>query len=205
MECTMPFELVAADMLHECPVLCEKLGLDGLARLATCSKALKTTIETVLVKDSLNLLDRAVDTTRQTEQQQKQEMVAWLATNLLRKAPALAVDVSERLIHLPSVLLATAKQLVKVGVRITCVQLLAAANSMVAGVEVWVQAQRELGIQTDIPALAVTICCDDDWVSSGSTNSATRHSQAGCRSELLPAGLQHLGFTCSTRQPMICT
>jgi hypothetical protein len=89
----MPFELVAADVLHECPVLCEKLGLDGLACLATCSKAFRTTIETVLVKYSLNLLDRAVDTARQTEQQQKQAMVAWLATNLLRKAPALAVDV----------------------------------------------------------------------------------------------------------------
>jgi hypothetical protein len=91
--------------------------------------------------------------------------------------------------------LATAKQLVKAGVRITYAQLLAAANSMVAGVEVWVQAQRELGIQTDIPDLAVTVCCGDDWVSSGSRDSAT---VTGCRSDF-PAGLQPLGCICLTR------
>jgi hypothetical protein len=42
-------------------------------------------------------------------------------------------------------------------VRVSYAQLLAAANSMVAGVEVWVQAQQQLGIQTDIPAAAVAI------------------------------------------------
>jgi hypothetical protein len=61
-----------------------------------------------------------------------------------------------------------AKQLVAAGMRITLAQLLDAANSMVAGVEVWVRAQQALGITTDIPAPAVAICCGNNnaWVSS---------------------------------------
>jgi hypothetical protein len=87
----------------------------------------------------------------------------------LRKAPALAVDVIERLLHLPSVPLDTAKQLVAAGVRISYAQLLEAARTKVAGVEVWVQAQHDLGILTDIPDPALLVCCGDDWVSGGST------------------------------------
>jgi hypothetical protein len=167
---TLQLERIAADMLHECPVLCEQLGLDGLARLTTCSKALKKTVETVIVRDSLGLLDSALNTARQNEQkQQHKQAAAWLAAVLLRKAPALALDVSERLLHLPSVPLATAKQLVAAGVRITYAQLLAAAHGMVAGVEVWVQAQQRLDVHTDIPAVAVSICCGEDWVSHGCT------------------------------------
>jgi hypothetical protein len=36
---------------------------------------------------------------------------------------------------------------------------------MVAGVEVWVQAQQQLGITSDLPAAAVALCCRQDWVS----------------------------------------
>jgi hypothetical protein len=189
MERAIHIERIAADVLHECPVLCEKL--DGLARLATCSKALTKTIETVIVREGLGLLDAAWDTAQQIEQQQQHKQAAtWLAVILLRKAPGLAVDVTERLLHLPSVPLDTAKQLVDAGVRITYAQLLAAARSMVAGVEVWVQAKQELGIQTDIPALAVTVCCDEDWVSGGGTDLRT---VTGCSSKHLPAGLQPVG------------
>jgi hypothetical protein len=167
MERTIHLERVAADMLHECPVLCEKLRLDGLARLATCSKALKSTVETVLVRYSFGLLDRALNTARQSAKQQNDQAVTWLAGVLLGNSPALAVDVTERLLQLPYVPLAIAKQLVAAGVRVTYAQLLAAAHSMVAGVEVWVQAQQRLGVYTDIPALAVAICCGEDWVSHG--------------------------------------
>jgi hypothetical protein len=69
------------------------------------------------------------------------------------------------LIYLPSVDLSWAVQLVEAGVRISHSQLLHAASSMLAGVEVWVQAQQQLGVQTDIPAVAVAICCGDEWVS----------------------------------------
>jgi hypothetical protein len=58
---------------------------------------------------------------------------------------------SDQLIRLPMVNIGVAKQLVKAGVRVSYSQLLAAANSMVAGVEVWVQVQHRQGIHTDIP------------------------------------------------------
>jgi hypothetical protein len=45
MEHTSHLERLAADVLHECPALCETLGLDGLARLATCSEALRAGTE----------------------------------------------------------------------------------------------------------------------------------------------------------------
>jgi hypothetical protein len=58
------------------------------------------------------------------------------------------------------------KILVAAGVRMTYQQLLSAANSMVAGLEVWVQAQRQQRVKSDIPAVAATICCGKKWVSS---------------------------------------
>ncbi|KAF6251406.1 hypothetical protein COO60DRAFT_1560445 [Scenedesmus sp. NREL 46B-D3] len=54
-------------------------------------------------------------------------------------------------------------RLLSAGMRITYAGLLKAAGDMVAGVEVWVQAQQQLGIQSDIPALAVAVCCGGDW------------------------------------------
>uniref|UniRef100_A0A383VKT1 Uncharacterized protein n=1 Tax=Tetradesmus obliquus TaxID=3088 RepID=A0A383VKT1_TETOB len=53
--------------------------------------------------------------------------------------------------------------MVAAGMRITYAQLLAAADRMVAGVEVWVKAQQQLGIKTDVPVAAVSICCSLDW------------------------------------------
>jgi hypothetical protein len=74
-----------------------------------------------------------------------------------------------------------AKQLVAAGMRISYAQLLAAAHSRVAGVEVWVQAQQQLGVQSDIPAVAMGICCNEDWVSmskrSSSMQSYVAHQQ----------------------------
>jgi hypothetical protein len=77
-----------------------------------------------------------------------------------------AADVLQRLLHLPRVPIHQAKQLVAAGVRTSYAQLLAAAHHMVAGVEHWVQAQKRLGITSDIPAAAVAICCGRPWVSS---------------------------------------
>jgi hypothetical protein len=91
-----------------------------------------------------------------------------------------AVDVLQRLVHLQHVPLQQAKQLVADGVRIPYAQLLAAAKSKVAGVEVWVQAQRQFAVTSDIPAAAVAICCGEIWVSV--------HSTVGCR---LPKSHDH--------------
>jgi hypothetical protein len=73
-----------------------------------------------------------------------------------------------------------AEQLFAAGMRITYAQLLAAADSMVEGVEVWVQAQQALGIDTDIPAIAVAVCCGDPdaWVSGWHR---TQHGQLGTK------------------------
>jgi hypothetical protein len=75
------------------------------------------------------------------------------------------------LLSVPNMPLDASKQLVSAGSRFSYAQLLAAAHSMVAGVEVWMQAQRELGVPSDVPAAAEAIWCSDvcnvyaNWVS----------------------------------------
>jgi hypothetical protein len=83
---------------------------------------------------------------------------AWWLLGLAPAAVAAAASLGQRLFSIPDVPRDIAKQLVSAGVRITYAQLLAAANAMVAGVEVWVQAQQQLSIHTDIPAAATAIC-----------------------------------------------
>jgi hypothetical protein len=67
---------------------------------------------------------------------------------------------------MPAVPVDMAMILVAAGVRTSYAQLIAAANNMVAGVEVWVQAQQQLEVDSDIPAVAQAICnsrsYDDD-------------------------------------------
>jgi hypothetical protein len=97
---------------------------------------------------------------------QRLQAAAWV----VQAAPVAAYTV-EVLLRAPSVPLNIAKHIVSAGTRITHEALLAAASSMVAGVEVWVQAQQELGIQTDIPSASKAICCSSirdiytNWVS----------------------------------------
>jgi hypothetical protein len=104
-------------------------------------------------------------------------------------------DVLQRLMHIPHVPLEQAHQLVAAGVHVSYAQLLAAANSMVAGVEVWVEAlqlvehTKKFGKNSlcvppitvtagsvrdscslpGVPAEAIAICCGCahiwDWVS----------------------------------------
>ncbi|KAF6250939.1 hypothetical protein COO60DRAFT_1645769 [Scenedesmus sp. NREL 46B-D3] len=50
-----------------------------------------------------------------------------------------------------------AQRMVSAGMRISYAGLLKAAGDMVAGVEVWVQAQQQLGIESEMPALAARI------------------------------------------------
>jgi hypothetical protein len=93
---------------------------------------------------------------RQQAEQREMHAVAWL----LRSVPAaVSGSMSDQLVRLPMVNIGVAKQLVRAGVRITYKQLLAAANSMVPGVEVWVQVQHRQGIHTDIPAAVTDTFC----------------------------------------------
>jgi hypothetical protein len=125
----MPAEEQISRSLHSCPTLCTQIGLKGLACLSTCNKALSNDVTNVLCGDSTGYLDSSLETARSTEQQQHYQAVAWLASLLLRQAPATAADVTERLLILPDVDLECAAQLVAAGMRITFAQLLAVANS----------------------------------------------------------------------------
>jgi hypothetical protein len=156
-----------ADILHACPRLCLHLGVQGLACLGASSKRLKLSCHAAASCNAISLLEPALDAARhgQLLEQHKQAAV-WLVALLQQDCkPTTAADVAQQLLSLPSVPLDWALQLVAAGVCITYAQLLAAAHSMLAGVEVWVQAQQQLGVQTDVPAAAVAICCGDDWVS----------------------------------------
>jgi hypothetical protein len=78
---------------------------------------------------------------------------------------------AEHVVRYPAVAEWQAVQFCGTGVRISYAQLLDAANSMVAGVEVWVQAQRQLEIETDISAAAVAIrgSRQSYWVGASAT------------------------------------
>jgi hypothetical protein len=166
-----------AHALRSCPVLCKELGPQGLACLATSSIYCRTAAVEAVCKEKRDLLASALDTAHSTgldvdvddseglDVHVHLQAVAWLAGHLLRQEPETAADVAEQLLTLPKVPLSMAKQLLSAGMRISYEQLLAAASSMVKGVEVWVQAQQLLNITSDIPNAAVAICCGGNWVS----------------------------------------
>jgi heme/copper-type cytochrome/quinol oxidase subunit 1 len=78
-------------------------------------------------------------------------------------------NVQQRLTHVPHVPLQQAQQPVAAGVHISYAQLLEAASSMVAGVEVWVQARHQAASFNlfVIPVEVFAICCCSavSWVS----------------------------------------
>jgi hypothetical protein len=156
-------EAMISNALHSCPALCSAIGLQGLACLATGSIRLNTDIADLVCSPARKFLQAAIDTARADGQHKHHEAVAWVAALLLHSAPA--ADVTRQLHELPAVPLDCAMQMVAAGLRISHAQLLAAADSMVEGVEVWVQAQEELHIQTDVPAAAVAFCCGCNEVS----------------------------------------
>jgi hypothetical protein len=151
-------------LLQTCPVLCTELGLQGMARLATSSKSMKSTCSSLVSLGPASWLVFAMCIHNDA---QRLKAAVWV----LQAAPQAAYT-AEVLVRAPSVPLHIAKRIVSAGARVTFTSLLAAASSMVAGVEVWVQAQQELGIRTDIPSAAEAICCSSirdiyiNWVSS---------------------------------------
>jgi hypothetical protein len=101
----------------------------------------------------------AVDKARDLE---FKHAVLWL----LQQAPTKAPAIFPKLMNRPLIPLSHAKELVAAGMRVSYAQLLAAAKSMVEGVEVWVQAQQQGQVESDIPEVAVTICCSKGRVSA---------------------------------------
>lgn len=74
-------------------------------------------------------------------------------------APGLLEDLTQ-LFTAPQMPHDVVRELVQhMGVRISYQQLLHAAHGQVAGVDIWVQVQEELAMHTDIPGVAVAICC----------------------------------------------
>jgi hypothetical protein len=157
------------------------LDLQGLACVSTTRKRFKELSYDVLRMDATKALLRtlpaaaataaAVDPAPQRRVQHQLNVVKRAVQWLMRLAPdkaaaALAAEaVSARMVCIPAVQYSDAEQLLRAGVCIRYKQLLDAAGSMVPGVGVWVRAQQQLGIQTDIPAAAVAICCGNNWVS----------------------------------------
>jgi hypothetical protein len=137
--------------LHSCPMLCTHLGLKALACLAPSSRSLRDTCYSLVRLDSKRWLQRAID---EAEEPQHWQSAVWV----LQVAPSAVAAAAQQLVCRPAVPLDIAKKLVATGVRIAYSQLLAAAQSMVEGVEVWVQAQQQLGINTDVPAAAIAAC-----------------------------------------------
>jgi hypothetical protein len=170
---------VAELVISILPFCSTQLGLQGLACLAATNKLLRSACVSTLHLDArcllLDALDAAVAASPAAASNTGSAVAAGGATDRAMQAVAwlcsavsdviTSADTAERLISTPAVSLASAVQLVAAGMRVSCKQLLTAANSMVAGVEVWVQAQQQLGIQTDIPAVAVAACCGSNWVS----------------------------------------
>uniref|UniRef100_A0A383WK41 Uncharacterized protein n=1 Tax=Tetradesmus obliquus TaxID=3088 RepID=A0A383WK41_TETOB len=91
------------------------------------------------------------------------QAVIWLLS--LTPEAATTAGMTELALQIQAVPLHWAKQLLAAGMTVSYAQLVRAAHSMVAGVEVWVQAQQALGLQEDIPEAAVTICCPSTWPS----------------------------------------
>jgi hypothetical protein len=130
----------------------------------------------VAQRDALILLQREIDAAgglQQAEQQQLQA-VAWLLQQVPASSPAAAAEglvaflaalPAEGLIRLPAVSKDWLNRLLEAGVHNTFAQLLKAARRNVLGAKVWVQAQQQLGIDTDIPAAAIALCCDRSWAS----------------------------------------
>jgi hypothetical protein len=96
--------------------------------------------------------------------QQRLHSITWLLHHTPKAAAA--AGVADHALQVPAVPLQCAKQLLAAGMTLTYAQLLHAADSMVARVEVWVQAQHELELQTDIPQAACDICCQVSWHST---------------------------------------
>jgi hypothetical protein len=160
------------------PYCCTQLGPIGLACLAATSKQIRTACTTIMQLDARRLLLSALDAAgaavgpaasigsapaASSAAYKGMQSVAWLLVAV--PSAITAADIAERLVYTPAVPLACAVQLVAAGLRVSCKQLLAAADSMVPGVEVWLQAQEQLGVQNDIPAAAIAICCGSNWVS----------------------------------------
>jgi hypothetical protein len=158
------------------PLCINQLGLQGLACLASCSKQLQRDCCVLLDTDATAALIGAlqaagtagaaaashVGSTAEEHENAVNSAInglSWLLKIVQKEQHSeLLAIASEHVVRYPAVAEWQAQQFCGIGVRIHHTQLLAAANSMVLGMEVWVKVQRQLDIKTDISAAAAAIC-----------------------------------------------
>jgi hypothetical protein len=194
------------DVISNCS---RHLGLRGLTRIAASSQQLGHSCSTIINRDAMQLAVSAVEGAKECAEAVKAKQAAhasgedsraWLLVveetralftqhaqhlqdlvQLLQLKPTVVAKGSlvDCLLHTCVVPKHLAVQLVAAGVRITYAQLLCATNSMVKDIEVWVQAQEQLRITTDIPPAAFAVCCDT-WDLSTKLVSAAAHRCCCC-------------------------
>jgi hypothetical protein len=153
------------DLHYVLPYCVAHLDVRSLACLAASSRDLNSSCLAIIKSDAARLWHRDMDAAAATATDNcphaklstcvLRQAGAWLLRTLLTAA---ATGIAERIIRLPAVPLHYAQQLVSASVRFNYQQLLAAARDMVPAVDVWVQAQQQLGIMTDIPAALYSVC-----------------------------------------------
>jgi hypothetical protein len=145
-----------------------QLGLQGLACCAACSTELRDACRSSARLDATSLIEKELEALLESASAHNiPDGTGLHAVSLLLQslsqldtpaAAAAAAGAAGTLITLPRVPLQHALKLVDAGMRVSYSQLLSAADNMVAGVEVWAQAQQQLGIETDIPQVAFEVC-----------------------------------------------
>jgi hypothetical protein len=145
-----------------------QLGLQGLACSAACSTELRDACRISARLDAVCLLQKELDTLLESASAHHippgtgLHAVSLLVQSLKQtdtpEAANAAAGAADTLMTIPRVPFQHAMKLVEAGMRVSYAQLLSAADSMVAGVEVWVLAQQQLGIETDIPQVAYGAC-----------------------------------------------
>jgi hypothetical protein len=185
----------AADCLPDVlPLMATHVGLRGVIGLAASSKQLRAACSDILPQDATTLLLDAVKQASATAAaadaaeaaraeagypvaddavqhkaalKQQAQAVQWLLQ--LHPSAATTAGALDRLLHIPAVPGAIARVLLASGMRVTFAQLVAAANSMVEGVEVWGQLMSNVHAldpkQCDMPMATFAICCPSCWVS----------------------------------------
>jgi hypothetical protein len=116
-------------------------------------------VDTVKAAATAARVDKPAAESEQQRLQQHLNAVAWLLQ--VQPTAAKTARTAQLLLHVPGVPLQFAEQLVAAGVRVSFEQICTAASSMVAGVELWVQAHLNLGVTADIPLDGFIMCAPD--------------------------------------------
>lgn len=146
------------------------VSLIDLISLSTVSKAVGTVVNTIITtgsrKHARHLLLAAVQQTAACSSvgvfthliDRHTESIAWLLRTASIPNGVMLQD-SSSYVNIPEVPLGICEMLVTAGVRISYKQLVSAARSLVQGVEAWVVAQEQLGVEPEEVPEAIAVLC----------------------------------------------